>query len=131
MQGDVLLFQTTDGGEITVENNQIKLTEGLETAVYLSLFSPEDWFLNDIAETNEEKLSSETEQVIRNKPNVSKNYGLLEQAINNDLKWLTTGKYADAISVSVSSNQVNRVNINLTVDSTVISFNVGWASNVN
>lgn len=131
MQGDVLLFQTTDGGEITVENNQIKLTEGLETAVYLSLFSPDDWFLNNIAETNEEKLSSETEQVIRNKPNVSKNYGLLEQAINNDLKWLTAGKYADAITVSVSSNQINRVNINLTVDSTVISFNVGWASNVN
>ena len=73
MQGDVLLQQSLDGGEITIENNQIKLTTGLETAVYLSLFSPKDWFLNDLAETDEERLSSETEQIVNNLPNASKN----------------------------------------------------------
>ena len=131
MQGDVLLQQSLDGGEITIENNQIKLTTGLETAVYLSLFSPEDWFLNDVAETDEERLSSETEQIVNNLPNVSKNYPLLEQAINNDLKWIINDKLADSVEVTVSSNQLNRVNIRLVINSTVYSFDEGWASNVN
>jgi len=131
MQGDVLLTQSLDGGEITIENNQIQLTTGLETAVYLSLFSPSDWFLNDVAETNDEKLSSETEQIISQTPNISRNYPLLEQAINNDLAWLTAGGYASAVTVSVSSPQINRVNINLKIDEIVLNFNEGWISNVN
>lgn len=131
MQGDVLLQQSLDGGEITIENNQIKLTTGLETAVYLSLFSPKDWFLNDVAETDEERLSSETEQIVNNLPNVSKNYPLLEQAINNDLKWIINDKLADSVEVAVSSNQLNRVNIRLVINFTVYSFDEGWASNVN
>lgn len=131
MQGDVLLTQSLDGGEITIENNQIQLTTGLKTAVYLSLFSPDDWFLNDVAETNDEKLSSETEQIISQTPNISRNYPLLEQAINNDLAWLTAGGYASAVTVSVSSPQINRVNINLKIDEIVLNFNEGWTSNVN
>lgn len=131
MQGDVLLFQSLDGGEIKLENNQIVLTEGLETAVYLSLFSPKDWFLNDIAETNNEKLSSETNQIIDTLPNVSKNYTLLEQAIENDLKWITADNLAESISASVSSNQINRVNIVINVDGVELTFQQGWSTNVN
>ncbi len=129
--GDVLLFQTTDGGNISLTNNQIDMTTGLETAVYLSLFSPEDWFLNDIAETDDEKLSSQTEQVIKNKPNVSSNYTLLEQAINNDLQWLLDSSRAKSISVGVSSNQINRVNISIEVDEIILNFNEGWETNGN
>jgi len=131
MQGDVLLQQSLDGGEIQLENGQIKLTTGLETAVYLSLFSPSDWFLNDVAESNEEKLSSETEQIISTLPNVSKNYALLEQAINNDLAWLISSNLATDIRVGISSNQINRVNIVLEIDTITYSFNEGWATNVN
>jgi phage gp46-like protein len=131
MQGDVLLFQSLDGGEIKVENNQIVLTAGLESAVYLSLFSPADWFLNDVADTNEEKLSSETEQIVGRLPNVSKNYPLLEQAIKNDLSWLTSQKLAKSISASVSSNQINRVNIVINIDGVELTFTEGWSTNGN
>lgn len=131
-QGDVLLFQTLDGGNISLTNNQIDMTTGLETAVYLSLFSPEDWFLNDIAETENEKLTSQTEQLIATTPNVSSNYTLLDQAINNDLKWLLDAGRAKSISVGVSSNQINRVNISLEIDEIVFNFNnVGWETNGN
>lgn len=131
MQGDVLLFQSLDGGEIKVENGRIVMTTGLETAVYLSLFSPDDWFLNDVADTNEERLSSETEQVINTLPNVSKNYPLLEQAIRNDLSWLTSQKLAQSISASVSSNQINRVNIVINIDGVELTFTEGWSTNGN
>ncbi len=129
--GDVLLFQSLDGGEIAIENNQIKMTTGFETAVYLSLFSPDDWFLNDVAETDDERLSSETNKIITKLPNVSKNYALLEQAIKDDLKWLTKQKLAQSYSVNISSNAINRVNIMIEIDGVELKFNEGWATNGN
>ena len=130
-QGDVLLFQSLDGGNVSLDGGLVNMSTGLETAVYLSLFSPEEWFLNDVAETNEEKLYSETEQIISKKPNVSANYSLLEQAITDDLKWLTAQGYAKSFSVGVSSNAINRVNIELEVDQIILNFNEGWSTNVN
>ena len=37
-QGDVKLYQTNDGGEITVENGITEMSSGLETCAYLALF---------------------------------------------------------------------------------------------
>ena len=37
-QGDVLLFQTVDDGEINIENGVVEMSGGLETAAYLSLY---------------------------------------------------------------------------------------------
>lgn len=131
MQGDVLLFQTDDGGNISLTNGQIDMTTGLETAVYLSLFSPEDWFLNDIAETDDEKLSSETNKIIDTLPNVSGNYSLLEQANLMDLQWLIDNDYANEVTSSVSSDAINRVNIQINVDKQILNFSEGWNTNGN
>ena len=79
--GDVLLFQTKDDGDISITDGIVQMTQGLETAVYLSLFSPVDCYLNESAETNDEKFTSQTETVIQNKTQSSKNYQLLVQAV--------------------------------------------------
>lgn len=133
-EGDVLLFQTLNGGDISITDGIVKMTEGLETAVYLSLFSPKDWFCNDAAETPVEKLSSQTEEVINNKPQSSKNYQLLVQAVNADLKWLIDNGNANNIDVAVSSDGLNRVSISVTIEqdssSTNITLPVEWGSNV-
>ena len=132
--GDVLLFQTLNGGNINIENGIVQMTEGLETAVYMSLFSPEDWFCNEAVDTPEEKLSSQTEQVINNKPQSSKNYQLLVQAVESDLKWLVSNGNANSVSASVSSGGLNRVMISITIEqdssSNNITLPVEWGNNV-
>lgn len=114
-QGDVLLFQTVDDGNISIENGITQMTGGLETAVYLSLFAPEDWYGNDTIDDINEEMRARTESIIRNKPQTSKNYQLLDQAIQLDLKWLTDQNHADKIETSVSAAALNRVNINITI----------------
>lgn len=134
-EGDVLLFQTLDDGDISITDGIVQMTQGLETAVYLSLFSPADTYLNEAATTPDEKLSSQTEEVINNKPQTSKNYQLLTQAIDSDLKWLLTNKLANAIDTSVSSGGLNRVMIEISIEqdsgSTNITLPVDWSSTNN
>lgn len=127
--GDVILFQTVDGGNIIVENGITQMTGGLETAVYLSLFAPADWHGNDTVDDNNERMQSQTEEIITGKPQTSKNYQLLDQAIQSDLKWLT----ADKIETSVSAAALNRVNINISItqDSNDLNLTipVEWGNN--
>lgn len=131
-EGDVLLYQTPDGGNINVEDGIVQMTQGLETAVYLSLFSPDDWYGNDTTDNESEKLHSETELIISKKPQTSKNYQLLVQAIESDLKWLTES-LANNVTASVSSDTLNRVNIDVTIEqdsgSTNLTYTVPWGSN--
>lgn len=131
--GDVLLFQTLNDGNINIQNGLVQMTEGLETAVYMSLFSPDDWFGNEAVDTQEEKLSSQTEQVINNKPQSSKNYQLLVQAVEADLKWLVSNGNANSIDVSVTSGGLNRVMISITIEqdssSNNITLPVEWGAN--
>ena len=132
-EGDVLLFQTLNDSDMSITDGIVQMTQGLETAVYLSLFSPVDTYLNEAAETNDEKLFSQAEAIIQNKPQSSKNYQLLVQAVNADLKWLVTNGNANSIDTSVSSDGLNRVIISITIEqdsgSTNITLPVEWGTN--
>ena len=57
--GDVKLFPTEDGGNITIKNGQPYMDDGLETAAYISLFSGDYWG-NSISE-RDEKCESKLE----------------------------------------------------------------------
>lgn len=114
--GDVLLFQTLDDGDIFIKDGIVKMTGGLETAVYLSLFSPVDWFCNELANTPDERLTSRTDAFIANNTQSSKNYQLLTQAVEEDLKWLTKNNIANSVGVSVSSDGLNRVMISVSIE---------------
>lgn len=133
--GDVLLFQTLDDGDLSITDGIVEMTGGLETAVYLSLFSPEDWFCNEAAQTPEHRLTSRTNDFINNKPQSSKNYQLLVQAVEADLKWLIKDKLAKSVSASVSSDGLNRVMIGVVIEqdsgSTNLNIPVEWGTRAN
>ena len=57
--GDVKLYPTEDGGNITIKNGQPYMDDGLETAAYISLFSGDYWG-NAISE-RDEKCESKLE----------------------------------------------------------------------
>lgn len=118
---DVLLRQTNDGGEITIEAGLALMSDGLETAVYLSLFGGNEDDAGDAAgervqwwgnldETEPARTyRSETQNLIRSLPAVPRNLLRIEQAAARDLAWMIASGVAKSVSVSASIPEVNRV----------------------
>lgn len=125
-QGDVLMFQTNDGGEVTFIDGQPIMTKGFETAVYLSLFGgnreddgSEDnnlqWWGNFIITDPMEKYKSETQYQLLRLPITSASLLKLEEAAKKDLQWLLDDRIASTVEISVSSPELNFVNFNIKI----------------
>lgn len=126
-QGDVLLYQTNDGGEITLQGGQIVFTGRFDTAVYLSLFggnmeddgrqgNPYNWWgnLSELDPSNQYR--SETQNLLRGIPATSGNLRRIEDAVARDLAWLKTVKAVSSISVAVVVPALNRVKITVDIE---------------
>lgn len=120
LQGDVKLFQTTDGGEITVTGGVTQLTGGLDTAVYLSLFGGNfdddgsegnraQWWGNFGETEDARKYRSKTQYLLRSIPATSGNLRRVEEAVLADLAWMLEIKAATEIKATISIPGVNRV----------------------
>lgn len=125
-QGDVLLFNTVDGGEINMVDGQPEMTGGLETAVYLSLFggNEEDdgrpgnsktWHGNVEEEDPSKRYVSETQNLLLGLPATSGNLLKVEDAAKRDLVWLLNEKIASNVSVFASIPGVDKINISVTI----------------
>lgn len=121
-QGDVLLYQTDDDGEINVVNGIIEMSGGLETAAYLSLFGGNEdddnrndnafnWWgnLDEIDRTNQYR--SETQNLLQSIPATTGNLNRITDAANRDLSWFIDKKIVSSISVIVSMPGVNKIRI--------------------
>jgi phage gp46-like protein len=125
-EGDLLLEDTPDGGEISIENNLFVSDRSFKTAVYLSLFggNKDDngkvknkftWWGNTLpGVTESEKLISRFQAVIFGLPMTTKNIQSAENAANLDLKWVISDGIAD--DVIVSGRAVTRNQFALTVN---------------
>lgn len=124
---DVLLTHTPDGGEITIENGRVALTNGIETAVYLSLFggNEEDsgaqgddriqWWGN-LTETDPARIyRSETQHLLRSIPAISANLRRIEGAVGRDLAWMA-GDVVAAANVTASIPGLNRIHIDIQLE---------------
>ena len=125
-QGDVLHFQTPDDGDIEILNGLVTMSGGLETAAYLSLLGgnieddglPDNsltWWGN-LDETDRAfKYISETQNLLRGLPAVSRNLILVEEANLRDLQWMIDKKVASSITSEASIPQVGRVAFKITI----------------
>lgn len=123
---DVLLRQTNDGGDLTLEGGLFAMSDGLETAAYLSLFggneqdpgnadSTEAWWGN-IGETDpHRRYRSETQYLLRSLPAVPANLRRIEEAASRDLGWLIESAIAKSVNVSTSIPALNRVQIDVVI----------------
>jgi phage gp46-like protein len=110
-QGDLLLQETPDGGEIILENGLFKFDENFSNAVYLSLFggnkedngkvkNNREWWGNTIEGTEEnEKLVSRFQNIIYGLPMTVKNIREAEAAAVLDLKWFKDEKIIDELNI--------------------------------
>ncbi len=135
---DVLLFQTNDDGDITIEDGFVELTDDFRTSAYLSLFggneqddgrddNPLTWWAN-LNETNPSKrYVSETEHLLQSLPVTSGNLLRLQDAALRDLQFFKNIGAVSEIAVEISLVALNRLKyvITLNGDETV-EFTQNW-----
>lgn len=126
-QGDVLLFQTDDDGEINVENGIVEMSGGLETAAYLSLFGGNEdddgrdnnaltWWGNLDEVDPVRQYRSETQHLLQSIPATSGNLRRIEDAASRDLAWFTERNVASSVTVEASIPGINRVKITVNIE---------------
>lgn len=111
-EGDVLLIETPDGGDVVVEDGLIKPCKDFSSAVYLSLFggnktddgkvkNSRTWWGNVLEDLSEdEKMISRFQAVVLGMPLSVKNMREAERAASLDLNWFIEKKIADEIKAS-------------------------------
>ena len=120
--GDVLLFQTDDDGEILVIDGITQLTGGFDTSFYLSLFggnfeddgaqdNPLTWWGNLLENAPEGKYVSRTQNLLRGLPASSGNLRRIEEAAARDLQWYLDSGIATGVEVEASIPEYGRITI--------------------
>jgi len=139
-QGDVKLFQTDDGGDISVIDGIVEMSGGLETSVYLALFggnendngaqlSADKWWGNN-SEVSERQYVSKTQFLLQSIPVNSANLRRLEDAAKNDLKYLLDLKIASSVEVFASLPSINYVNLNVKIQAQGIESEFNFTENL-
>lgn len=139
-QGDVQLYQSLDGGEITVENGLIIMSGGLDTAVYLSLFGGNEddngqpdniltWWGNLSENDKALKQISQTQFLLKSIPATSNNLRRINDAVINDTNWLIENKIASNIIVTVTIPDLNKVKITVDIIAVGIESNFEFVEN--
>ena len=142
---DVALFNTLDGGEITIENGVIELGGGLESAAYLSLFggNQEDagerdsnlqWWGNLIEPNEVRHQRSRTQHIIRSLPLIPLNLRRIEDAATLDLAWMISEQVASSVVVTATMPALNRVQLDVEIIAaariTNIVFEGNWREDI-
>lgn len=126
-QGDVLLFQTDDNGEINVEGGLVEMSGGLETAAYLSLFGGNEdddglsengfTFWGNLDEIDPaQQYRSETQHLLQSIPATTGNLRRIEDAADRDLAWFIEKKVASSVTVIASIPGLNKIKIVINIE---------------
>lgn len=141
-QGDVILYQSNDDGEVEVVGGLITMDGGLQTSAYLSLFGGNEddaggsdeslsyWGNLDETETNKQ-YRSETQHLLQSIPVITSNLLKLKEAANRDLAWMIDDNIATEIEVTVTMPALNTVKISINIDADeTIEFIENWKASV-
>ena len=122
-QGDVLLFQTADGGNITINvGEDVTLTGGFETDFFFSLFggnedddvsvsTKKSWWANLLEDDPSFQFRSRTQNLLISLPLVSGNLRKIEDAVKRDLQSYIDIGAVDTIETTVSITGPRRMKI--------------------
>jgi phage gp46-like protein len=139
---DVRLFHGPDGGDIEYVNGQAVLGDGLETAVYLSLFGgnqvdsgrasddSRQWWGNLTESSAARKYRSEFQYLLARLPATTGNLVALQDAALRDLAWMSPD-IARSITVVLTMPALNRVRAQIQIETHdgvyAFSFSSSWA----
>jgi len=146
-EGDLLLLDTLDGGDIKLIDDVFISDTSINTAVYLSLFggNKDDngkvknkftWWGNTLTGVSEnEKIVSRFQAVIFGLPMSTKNIQEAETAAAMDLQWIIDEGIGDEVNVSGSAIARNKfkLKVNITAKGKNIyenDFSMPWQAGV-
>jgi phage gp46-like protein len=126
-EGDLLLYETLDGGDMSIDNGLFIPDKQFSTAVYLSLYggnktdagkvnnTDEYWgnYLNGITES--EKIRSRFQYIVTGLPMSVKNIKEAEKAAIMDLQWFIKENIADDITAYGQAVGKNRFKITIEI----------------
>lgn len=126
-QGDVLLCQTNDDGEINVVDGVVEMSGGLETAAYLSLFggnedddgrddNPATWWANLDEVDPSRQYRSETQNLLQALPATTGNLRRIEDAAARDLAWFLQNNVASSVTVVASIPGLNKIKLTINIE---------------
>lgn len=138
--GDVLMKQENDGGEIEFINGQPVMTGGFENATYLSFFggnedddgskdNPLTYWGNFLEDDPSKKYISETQYLLRGLPATSANLIKIEEAMKRDLQWFLDTKTANKIEVLAIIPALNKINLSGSIFAQGKEFNFNFTEN--
>jgi phage gp46-like protein len=125
---DVHLRHTADGGEIDFVNGDAVLSDGLESAAYLSMFGGNErdsglrgddllqWWGNLDETEPARKYRSETQHLLHSLPAIPANLRRVEDAAKHDLAWFVDTGIARSIEATASIPGINRVSLDISVE---------------
>ena len=125
-QGDVLLYQSADDGEITVKEGLVLMDGGLQTAVYISLFGGNErdeglqdtrfsWWGNLMENESKYLIRSRTQYLIQSIPAVPYNLSRINDSVKADLKWMEDEGVATIEAVDTVMLAPKRIKIFITL----------------
>ena len=128
-EGDIYLFNTLDGGNISIENGEILMDGGLDSATYISLFSRFDWWGNDISKDPEKmtsNLSSIFDRTLTNQTRLDA-IELSRQALN----WMIDENIAKEINVLATIPAINALLLEIEIvqpnfEIVSIKYEINW-----
>jgi len=118
---DIRLIDTKQGGEITVNGGTPDIDNGLNTSVYISLFTENNWWGGEIG--SRAYLIKKNNQDNRNK---------LKNFIQESLQWLIDDGVAEKINISLSLILSNQVGYDIIIkqpelsEEVIYKFSLNW-----
>jgi len=118
-EGDLMMVDTPDGGDLILEDGVFKADPAFSTAVYLSLFggnkeesgkikTNKTWWGNTLENTSDaEKIISRFQYIITAMPLCVKNIKAAESAAQMDLQWILDMGIADKILTECQTGERN------------------------
>jgi phage gp46-like protein len=109
-QGDLYIYMTENGGEMSVRNGEPKTDPGLETAINISIFGHDgtDFWMNEYLSASEQ-LGGKFIKFLRENPKTVKNINQSEQYLRQDLQWILDDGVADDVQISIGSERQQQI----------------------
>jgi phage gp46-like protein len=109
---DLFLNPTLDGAELVISTGKVKTTSAIETAVFLSLFTPQTW--GDMARPSGERYKSRVPQVMSNTVSNRTRLSLI-QAAKDALAWMLSSGVAATVDVDATIQNASRIDLSIII----------------
>jgi phage gp46-like protein len=131
--GDPLIYDSGDGGDLLIVGGQPMMSSGLENAVYLSLLVDANWWGNDVDPATPGATGSKFFLPLIGRAKLTPSLLIdAEKAADADLAWMVSDGVAKSVDVDCTMVDVGLMGVVVTVtepdgDVTTVKWKLNWS----